>query len=341
MKISLKELAEQLGAELIGDPLHVVDGCATLESAQANQLSFIYNKKYADSLKGTKAGVVILSSPFMLEYAGNALVVENPYLSYAKAATIISQAPETTGSVHVSAVVAENTSIAEGCVIGANVSIANNVRLQSGCHIGPGCVIHSDVVVGKNAKLVSNVVLAQGTIIGDNAIINSGAVIGSDGFGFAPKPNKEGWQKIPQLGCVVMGDDVEIGANTTIDRGALDNTIIGNGVKIDNQVMIAHNVIIGDHTAIAACVGIAGSTTIGKHCTFAGAVGVVGHINITDNVHFTGMTMVTHSIKEAGVYSSGMPFQKNRDWLRNAVRYKQLDKLTKTIKSLIKAQKES
>jgi len=175
--------------------------------------------------------------------------------------------------------------------------------------------------------------------IGDNVTIHSGTVIGSDGFGYAPDANKA-WCKIPQLGCVIIGDDVEIGANTSIDCGALDNTVIGNGVKIDNLVQIAHNVEVGDHTAIAACTGIAGSTKIGKHCTFAGGVGLVGHLSIADHVHITGMTMVTHSIKQAGAYSSGTPFQKNADWLKNAVRFKQLDKLTKKLNNLIKLQKD-
>jgi UDP-3-O-[3-hydroxymyristoyl] glucosamine N-acyltransferase len=339
--ISLKDLAVEIGGELKGDPESTIESCATLDAASKDQLSFIYNPKYTDSLKATKAGVVILSSSFVDDCPVNALVVSNPYLSYAKAAELIYRKSKKVGSIHASAVIGQESHIAKDCLIGANVVIAENVSLQSGCTIGAGCVINNDVVIGKNVHLVANVTIGEGTSIGDNVTIHPGAVIGSDGFGYAPLANQGGWFKIPQLGHVVIGNDVEIGANTTVDCGALENTIIGNGVKIDNQVMIAHNVVIGDNTAIAGCTGIAGSTTIGKNCTLAGGVGLVGHISIADGVHITGMTMVTHSIKEAGAYSSGTAFQSNKDWLKNAVRFKQLDKLTKKINKLLKSQKDS
>lgn len=339
--ISLKELAIAIDADLKGEPTHEVNSCATLECAKPNQLSFIYNKKYNSALNGTKAGVVILSKEFLGEYTGNVLVVENPYLSYAKAASLIYKEAVETGSIHSSVVMGKNASIADSCVLAAHVVIGDNVIIGEASHIGPGCVIANNTVIGKNLHLVANVTLGDSTRIGDNVTIHPSSVIGCDGFGYAPYGHQKGWCKIPQLGHVVIGNDVEIGANTTIDCGALDNTVIGNGVKIDNQVQIAHNVEIGDHTAIAACTGIAGSTKIGKHCTFAGGVGLVGHISIADGVHITGMTMVTHSIKEAGVYSSGTPFQKNSDWLKNAVRFKQLDKLAKKINTLLKLQKEN
>lgn len=340
MTISLKELAAKIDAELIGKPEHTVDGCATLAKAQANQLSFIYNKKYTPALEKTNAGVVILSAEFVSACPVNALIVDNPYLAYAKAASIIHQVPRPTGSIHSSAVIGEQSFIAEDCVIGPNVVIGKNVNLQRACQIGPGCFIDDGVVLGENVTLVANVTLGKDTSIGNNVTLYPGAVIGSDGFGYAPESNKQGWVKIPQLGRVVIGNDVEIGANSTVDCGALDDTVIGNGVKIDNQVMIAHNVVIGDHTAIAACTGIAGSTKIGRHCTLAGGVGLVGHIVIADGVHITGMTMVTHSIKKPGVYSSGTPFQSNREWLKNAVRFKQLDTLTKKINQILNSQKE-
>lgn len=341
MKISIKALADKLGGQLTGDPEHVIDGCATLESATADHLSFIYNKKYKSSLKGTKAGVVILSSHFIDDYAGNAIIVENPYLAYAKAATFITEQTGSQGVIHPSACISKQSFVDASCFIGAHVVIGDNVTIGSGGYIGPGSVIQNDVVIGENSKLVANVVIEQGTVIGNNVIINPSAVVGSDGFGYAPDPETKGWYKIPQLGRVVIGNNVEIGASTTIDRGALEDTVIGNGVKIDNQVMIAHNVVIGDHTAIAGCVGIAGSAKVGNHCTLAGGVGLVGHITIADGVHVTGMTMVTHSIKEAGAYSSGTPFQKNGDWLKNAVRFKYLDKLTKKVNSLTNDQKDS
>lgn len=341
MAISLNKLATELGAQLIGDPNHTIDGCANLDVAQASQLSFIYNKKYLPALKETQAGVVIVSSAFASECVGNALVVGNPYLAYAKAATLIYQVKKKPASIHPTVVFGDGCIVSDDCTIGANVVFGERVTVQEGCSVGPGCFIDDDVVIGKNTRLVSNVTLSKRTILGENNIIHSSAVIGSDGFGYAPEDNKQGWFKIPQLGCVVIGDNVEVGANTCIDCGALGDTVIGNGVKIDNLVQIAHNVQIGDHTAIAACTGIAGSTKIGQYCTLAGGVGLVGHISIADGVHITGMTMVTHSIKEAGAYSSGTPFQSNASWLKNAVRFKQLDTLSKKINKIIKSQKES
>lgn len=337
--ISLKELASQINAELKGDPNHKVASCGTLDAAQGDQLSFIYNAKYTSDLEKTNAGVVILSESFLDSCPVNALIVDHPYLSYAKAAAIIHRPATLKSGIHPSAAIGENCDIPDDCSIASHVSIGDNVTLGKGSQIGPGCVIGNDVVVGNNTTLVANVFLGDETQLGNDVTIHPGAVIGSDGFGYAPYGGQKGWCKIPQLGHVVIGNDVEIGSNTSVDCGALENTIIGNGVKIDNQVMIAHNVEIGEHTAIAGCAGIAGSTTIGKHCTLAGGVGLVGHITIADGVHMTGMTMVTHSIKESGVYSSGTAFQKNRDWLRNAVRFKQLDKLTKKINQLLKAQK--
>jgi len=338
--VSLKELAIAIDADVKGDLSHEVNSCATLESAKPHQLSFIYNKKYCSDLSHTKAGVVILSKNFLEHYNGNALVVENPYLSYAKAASILHKSSTAKGSIHSSVVIGMGSTIADDCAIAPNVVIGENVTIGAGCEIGPACVIADNVVIGHNLKLIANVTLCEGTVVGDNVIIHPSSVIGSDGFGYAPIGDQKGWCKIPQLGHVVLGNDVEIGSNTTIDCGALDNTVIGNGVKIDNQVQIAHNVEIGDHTAIAACTGIAGSTKVGRYCTFAGGVGLVGHIEIADGVHVTGMTMVTHSIKEPGAYSSGTPFQKNSEWLKNAVRFKQLDKLTKKLNLLLKSQKE-
>lgn len=341
MIITLKDLATELGAELIGCADATIDSCATLSSATKHQLSFIYNAKYTDSLKQTKAGVVIISAEFVDDCPVDALVVPNPYLSYAKAAELIYKKAKQEGNIHSTAVIGVKSDIVSNCLIGANVVIGEQVTMADDCDVGPGCVIGDNVILGKNVRLVANATVGDGTCIGNNVTVHPGAVIGSDGFGYAPLPKQAGWFKIPQLGHVVIGNDVEIGANTTIDCGALDNTIIGNGVKIDNQVMVAHNVVIGDNTAIAGCTGIAGSTVIGKNCTLAGGVGLVGHISIADGVHVTGMTMVTHSIKNAGAYSSGTAFQSNSDWLKNAVRFKQLDKLTKKINKLLKAQKEN
>jgi len=339
LNISLEEIAAAVGGNLKGDPQHKVCGCATLPSANATQLSFIYDKKYLSALKETKAGVVILSADFAVDCHVNALIVDNPYLAYAKAASLIHSTAKAPRSIHSSAVIGKNCSISDNCVISANVVIGDNVCIGSGGRIGPNSVLGDDIVIGENSHIVANVTITSGCRIGNDVNLHPGSVIGSDGFGYAPTENRT-WCKIPQLGRVIIGNNVDIGANTTVDCGALDNTIIGNGVKIDNLVQIAHNVEIGDHSAIAGCTGIAGSTKIGKHCTFAGGVGLVGHLTIVDNVHVTGMTMVTHSIKQAGAYSSGTPFQKNSAWLKNAVRFKQLDALTKKINKLIKTNKE-
>ena len=337
--ISLQQLAEKLDAELFGDPKQLVDSCATLESAKHNQLSFIYNKGYTLALQKTCAGVVILSKEFQGYCPTNALVVANPYLAYAKAATLLNLPKAVNDGVHPSAILGDNVVLSDGCSIAPNVVIGDNVRFGKDTRIGPSSYIADNVVIGEGCEVASNVSILDGTKIGNHAIIYPGAVIGADGFGHVPKGLKKGWLKIPQLGRVIIGNHVEIGANTTIDCGALDNTIIGNGVKIDNLVQIAHNVTIGDHTAIAACTGIAGSSQIGKDCTLAGGVGLVGHLSIADGVHITAMTMVTHSIKEPGAYSSGTPFQENSDWLKNAVRFKQLDKLSKKINGLLRSQK--
>jgi len=340
LNISLEEIATLIGAQLKGDPKHKVTGCATLPSANATQLSFIYDKKYLSALKETKAGVVILSADFVTDCKVNALVVKNPYLAYAKAASLIHSTAKQSGSIHSSVVIGEGCNISDDCVIAANVVIGDNVCIASGGRVGPNSVLGNDIVIGQNINVIANVTITDGCRIGENVSLHPGCVIGSDGFGYAPAENRE-WCKIPQIGTVIIGNNVDIGANTTIDCGALDNTVIGNGVKIDNLVQIAHNVEIGDHSAIAGCTGIAGSTKIGKHCTFAGGVGLVGHLTIADNVHVTGMTMVTHSIKQAGAYSSGTPFQTNAAWLKNAVRFKQLDVLTKKLNKLIKTNKEN
>ena len=329
MERSLAELALYLNAEVQGDKKRVITGCATLDNADVNQLSFIYDNKYLPALRITKAGVVILSSSFLGECPVDALLVENPYLAYAKAAGFLLESQEESVGIHPSANIGKNCSIPASCIVKANAVIADNVSLGDNCTIGYSSVIESGCRIGADTVIMSRATICHDVLIGKRVLIHSGAVIGGDGFGFAK--DGECWVKIPQIGTVILGDNTDIGANTTIDRGALGDTVIGNGVKIDNQVQIAHNVVIGDNTAIAACTGIAGSSLIGKNCTLAGGVGLVGHISLVDGVHITAMTMVTSSINKSGVYSSGTPFQKNSDWLKNAVRFKQLNKLFKTI----------
>jgi UDP-3-O-[3-hydroxymyristoyl] glucosamine N-acyltransferase len=332
---TLLDLAQHLNAELIGDGDYPVTGIATLAKAQPHQVSFLANMKYASQLSDCKAGVVILHPDQAHYFAGNKLLLDNPYLGYAKLSALFAPANAYQG-VHASAVIASSASIGDAVVIGPGVVIGEHVRLEDGVNIGPNCVIGDHCAIGKETRLAANVTLYHGIILGQRNILHSGAVIGADGFGFA----KDGvdWVKIHQLGGVVTGDDVEIGAGTTIDRGALDDTRIGNGVKLDNQVQIAHNVVLGDYTAIAGCTAIAGSTTLGKNCTIAGACGITGHLYLADGVHVTAMSLVTHSIKQAGAYSSGTSLDANHKWRRNAARFKQLDQIAKRVKQLEQGQ---
>jgi UDP-3-O-[3-hydroxymyristoyl] glucosamine N-acyltransferase len=262
----------------------------------------------------------------------NALIVADPYVSYAKIALLLNPAPSFDSQIDPTAVIAASASIADAVYIGAHCVIGENVIIDSGSVIGPGCVIEQACCIGRNSRLVANVTLCTGVSIGERCLIHPGVVIGSDGFGVANDHGR--WIKVPQLGKVRIGNDVEIGANTTIDRGALDDTVIEDGVKLDNLIQVAHNVKIGAHTVIAGCVGIAGSAEIGKHCAIGGGVGVLGHLQIADGVQVTAMSMVTKSIKAPGVYSSGVPLQTNRDWHKNAVRFKQLDELAARVKEL-------
>lgn len=333
---SLGELAEFLSAELKGSADFMVYGLSTLHEANASQIAFLANPQYRKQLETTEAGAVILSPSDAEHFVGNALIIANPYLAFAKLSHLFDPKPKAKAGIHPSAVIAETAQIA------ASASIAPGAVIEEGAVIGENTVIgaHSVVgartVIGQDGWIAPRVTLYHDVKIGDRVVIQSGAVIGGEGFGFA---NEKGiWHKIAQIGGVTIGNDVEIGANTTIDRGALSDTLIGNGVKLDNQIQIAHNVQIGDHSAMAACVGISGSAKIGKHCMLAGGVGLVGHIELCDGVFVTGMTMVTHSITEAGAYSSGTAMQPASDWKKNAVRFRQLDDMAKRIRSLEKQQ---
>ncbi len=330
----LGEIAEALGAELRGDPETRVSGLATLQAAGPDQISFLANPAYAKHLADTRAAAVILSPAAAGDRPTNVLLLENPYLGYARLSHWFDPAPVAPPGIHPSAVVDASATIATSASIGPNAVIEADVVIGEQVVIGPGCVIGARASIGRGSIIRPRVTLAHDVVLGQRCHILSGAVIGSDGFGFA---NEKGqWHRIAQLGRVILGDDVEVGANTTIDRGALDDTVIGNGVKLDNLIQIAHNVRIGDHSAMAAMVGIAGSTRIGSHCVFGGAAGVAGHLEIANQVHLTGMTLVTGDIREAGVYSSGTSADTNRKWRKNAVRFRQLDTLARRVKELEK-----
>lgn len=331
---TLGELAKHVQAELVGDANCKIDKVATLSNAGENDISFLANSRYKNLLGTTKASAVIVSVQDRDSLNGNGLVAQDPYVTYAKVAALLYPDRTRQSGVHPSSVVAKTSNIAQTATIGANCTISDGVSIGDHSYIGPGTVLDENVVIGAHCRLVASVTLCQGVKIGDRVVIQPGAVIGGDGFGLA---NENGvWLKIPQVGSVVIGNDVEIGSNTTIDRGAIDDTIIEDGVKLDNLIQIGHNVRIGAHTAVAASAAIAGSAKIGKYCQIAGMAGIVGHIEIADHVHITGMSVVSHSIREPGVYSSGSPLQSNSDWQKNAVRIKQLDQLFRRIKILEK-----
>ncbi|KEF32966.1 MAG: UDP-3-O-(3-hydroxymyristoyl)glucosamine N-acyltransferase [Gammaproteobacteria bacterium] len=330
----LADIAEALGAELRGDPELQVTGLATLQAAGPDQISFLANPSYAKYLNDTRAAAVIVSPAAAEDAPTNVLLMDNPYMGYARLSHWFSPEPVARPGLHPSSVVDSSATIADTACIGPNVVVEAGARVGERVVVGAGTVVGARAEIGDDTVIRPRVTLAHDVVVGQRCHLLSGAVIGSDGFGFA---NEKGvWHRIAQLGRVVLGDDVEVGANTTIDRGALDDTVIGNGVKLDNLIQIAHNVQIGDHSAMAAMVGIAGSTRIGRHCVFGGASGVAGHLEIADQVHLTGMTLVTGDIREPGVYSSGTSADTNRQWRKNAVRFRQLDVLARRIKELEK-----
>jgi len=332
--ITLAALAAHIGAQWDSVDEHIVNGIRGLHEANASHISFYTNRAYRKALKQTQAAAVILSSRDQADCPVPTLIMDNPYLGYAKAAALFQESQPFQAFIHPSAIIDPSAKISPNARIDANVVIDKNTQIDDFIHISAGCVIGKNVQIGEKTLIYPRVTLYDGVTIGKNVIIHAGAVIGADGFGLAH--SSEGWVKIPQLGSVDIGDNVEIGANTTIDRGALGNTVIGNGVKLDNQIQIAHNVHVGDHTAIAGCVGIAGSTKIGKRCLIGGGVGISGHLEIVDDVHLTGGTNVLQSIDKAGVYSSGVPLQNNKDWHKNYLRFKDLDDMARRLRRLEK-----
>ena len=332
--MTLGQLVEALGATLKGPEALQITGLATLQEAGPGQLSFLANPQYRKYLDNCQAGAVLLKAADAESFAGNALIVADPYQAYARISHLFDPKPKAVAGIHPSAVVAEDAQVDASASIGPFAVIESGARIEADVCIGAHCFIGARCVVGEGGWLAPRVTLYHDVVIGKRVVIQSGAVIGGEGFGFA---NEKGiWRKIAQIGGVTIGDDVEIGVNTAVDRGALSDTRIGDGVKLDNQIQIAHNVQIGDHTAMAACVGISGSTRIGKHCMLAGGVGLVGHIDICDNVFVSGMTMVTRSITEPGSYSSGTAMQPLADWRKSAARIRQLDDMAKRLQQLEK-----
>jgi UDP-3-O-[3-hydroxymyristoyl] glucosamine N-acyltransferase len=335
--MTLAQIAEKIGGKLQGNGDHAITAMANLATAQPHQMSFLSNSKYAKDLATSQAGGVILKQEDAKDYTGNAIIVSDPYVGFAKAAQLLDNTPvqasgiAPSASVHETATLGHNVSVGPGAVIGAKAVIGDNSV------IGPNSFVGDEAILGQGVNLRSNVSVYHRVELGDRVSIHSGTVVGCDGFGYAN--DKGNWVKIPQTGTVVVGADTEIGSNTCIDRGALDNTVIGKNCIIDNAVHIAHNVEIGDHSCICGNTGIAGSAIIGKYVVIAGQCAVNGHLTIADKVQITGMSMITKSIKEPGVYSSGMPAAPNKDWQRNTVLLRQIGKLVDRVKVLEKAAK--
>jgi len=334
MAYTLGEIAKITGAELEGDPLTVVTRVSPLLTAKAGEISFLANKRHVRYLKNTKASAVILQAKDKHRCPVLTLVSENPYLAFTQTLRHMQEKVIYPSGVHPSAVISKESAVAQSAHIAANVFIDAGSEICEDVYVGPGCIIGKNVVVGSHSRLLANITLCDGVQIGSNGIIHPGVVIGDDGFGIVIAQGE--WLKIPQIGSVLIANNVEIGANTTIDRGALEDTVIEEGVKIDNQVQVGHGVKIGAHTAIAGCVGIAGSAVIGKRCMIGGQSAISGHIEIADDVIITGMSGVSNSIKEAGTYSSGIPVTDNANWRKNIARLKNLDGITRRLIQLEK-----
>jgi len=336
--VRLGELAQHLGGELRGDADALIHRLGTLETADAQTLSFLANPRYQAQLAATRAGCVIVAQALadLAAARGAALVCADPYHAFARLTqwwAARTRRPAAPG-VHPSAVVEEGARVDATASVGPLCFVGRGARIAEGAVLGPQCHVGDGAEVGAGSWLKARVMLSEGCRIGARGIVHGGAVIGADGFGFAPHEGR--WEKIEQLGAVVIGDDVEIGANTCIDRGALDDTVLGQGVKLDNLVQIGHNVRIGDHTAFAGCVGVAGSARIGRHCTAGGGAIILGHLEIVDHVHITAATLITRSIHKPGQYSGAFPFDDNAAWEKNAATLRQLHALRERLRALEK-----
>ncbi len=332
MAYTLADIAAQLGGQVLGDGEVCITQVATLEQAQAQHISFLTNKKYQSQLASTQAGALILGVADAHASDKPRIIADNPYAYFARVSALLNPLPQPAVGIHPAAIVDQTAQVAATASIAATAVVEAGAVIGAHSVIGAGCYIGENVVIGEHVRLYPRVVVYHHCIIGDRLIAHSGAVIGADGFGIAMDAGR--WLKIPQIGRVVIGDDVEIGANTTIDRGALDDTVIEEGVKLDNQIQIAHNVRIGAHTAIAGCVGIAGSATIGKYCRIGGSAGILGHLQIADRVEIAAFSLIGKSIKSAGSYAAIYPFSTSDEWRKNAVHLRHLDDLAKRLKTL-------
>ena len=332
---TLGELAKVLELELRGDPARSIASLAALESATAGDLSFVSEKKHLHKVSDTNAGALILHPDWVEVWSGCALLSTTPYVAFAKATRIFNNHPPSSGQIHEHASVADSTRIGVDVTIDARARVEANVVLGDRVWIGAGAYIGHGASIGADTVIKPGAVICHAVKIGQRCVIHPNATIGADGFGYAP--STEGWVKIEQLATVVIGDDVEIGSNSTVDRGALEDTVVEDGVIIDNLVQLGHGVRVGRQTVIVSQVGVSGSTKIGARCVIAGQAGLAGHLVIADDVHIGGQGRVASSVTEAGHYSSGTPIQPLRSWLRSASRFTQLDQMAKRIAELEKA----
>ncbi len=328
----LRELVERFGGELVGGGDGLITGVATLRNASEGDLAFLANPRYRSELAATRAGAVALPAAEREATERPRVVARDPYLFFARVSSLLHPPPPVEPGVHPSAVVEPGAQVAPSASVGAHCHVATGAVVGERAALGPGCSVGRNAHIGRDSRLAPRVTVGHGCTIGERAIVHSGVVIGADGFGFAQDGGH--WVKIPQIGAVRIGDDVEIGANTTIDRGALDDTVIEDGVKLDNQIQIGHNCRIGAHTAIAGCVGIAGSTTVGRHCMIGGAAMLSGHITLGDRVVVAGGTAITRSVAKPGFYTGVYPFEESSGWTRNAVWVRKLAELAARVKRL-------
>ena len=326
-RLTLQEIVRRLGGEVQGDASAAVSGVATLDEAGPDEISFLANPRYRAKLAATRAGAVILGPRDREATEIARIVADNPYAYYARTVALFHPPRAAVPGVHPSASIGAGATVAASAEIGPLAVIGAGARVGERALVGAGSIIGDGTAIGADTILHAHVTIYHDCVVGARCILHSGCVIGADGFGMAPEAGR--WVKIPQVGRVVLGDDVEVGASTTIDRGALGDTVVEEGVKIDNQVQIAHNCRIGAHTVIAGCAGIAGSAVIGRHCVIGGGAGVVGHVTVADGVTVTGMTLITKSIAQPGVYSSGMPMMAHADWLRNAAQLRRLHEIAR------------
>ncbi|MEO6137827.1 MAG: UDP-3-O-(3-hydroxymyristoyl)glucosamine N-acyltransferase [Luteimonas sp.] len=332
------QLASRFGLEFQGDAQVVITGVSTLASARADHLAFLANPRYRAQLAESQAGLVVMRHDDAVDIKRALLLADDPYAAFARIAALFDVRAAVVPGVHPSAIIDSTAAIDAGAQVGPFVSIGAHSVVSAGVMIGAGCTIGEDCLIGENCEIGPNVALVKRVRLGRRVLIHPGAVLGADGFGIAMDAGR--WLKVPQLGGVSIGDDCEIGANTTIDRGAIEDTVLEEDVRLDNQIQIGHNAHIGAHTAMAGCSAVAGSARIGRYCLIGGGAGVLGHLELCDRVIVTAMTLVTHSIREPGEYSSGTPLMDNRSWRKSAARFKQLDALARRVPGVDAADKD-